>query len=62
MMMYYLGEKYNGQYIKTKVTENLDKNALKKAIKTDMALAEALESMTVKSITEYVVVTDVEKS
>lgn len=56
----YLKEKYNGQYITTKVTEALDKNALKKAIKTDMSLAEALHSMTVKSITEYVVVTDVE--
>lgn len=56
----YLKKEYNGQYIRTKVTEALDKNALKKAIKTDEVLAKALESMTVKTVSEYVVVTDVE--
>ena len=56
----YLKTNYNSQYIKTKITESLDKNALKKAIKTDSVLAEALQSMTVKSVTEYIVVTDTE--
>lgn len=56
----YLKNNYASQYIKTKITESLDKNALKKAIKTDTKLSEALESMTVKSSTEYVVVTDSE--
>ncbi len=50
----------NGQFIKTKVTESLDKNALKKALKKDENLAKHLEAMTVKNITEYVVVTDFE--
>lgn len=56
----YLKTNYNSQYIKTKITESLDKNALKKAIKTDSVLAAALQSMTVKSVTEYIVVTDTE--
>lgn len=56
----YLKDKYNGQYIRSKLTEALDKNALKKAIKTDKELAASLESMTVKSVTEYVVVADAE--
>lgn len=51
--------KNNGytQYIKTKTTESLDKTPLKKAIKNDATLAQALESMTVKTVTEYAVVT-----
>ena len=56
----YLKEKYAGKHIKTKITENLDKNSLKKAIKTDTELAEALEAMLVKTSTEYVVVTTAE--
>lgn len=43
--------------IKIKTTESLDKVALKKALKTDSELAEKLEAMTVRSTTEYVVVT-----
>lgn len=43
--------------IKVKVTESLDKVALKKAIKADASLSESLDSMMIKSITEYVVVT-----
>lgn len=54
----YLKENYNGQYIKVKTTESLDKNPLKAAIKADSVLAKALEDMTVKTVTEYVVVTD----
>ena len=60
-VLQYLKEKYNGQYIKTKISEALDKNALKKAIKADVTLASALEAMTVKTKTEYVVVTTSEK-
>jgi len=56
----YLKNSYDGQCVKVKVTESLDKNALKKALKNDMKLSEALDSMTVKTITEYVVVTDSE--
>ena len=52
-------EKYDGKYIKTKITESLDKTNLKKAIKTDAALAKALEDMTVTNVTEYVVVQDI---
>lgn len=60
-VLQYLKENYNGQYIKTKISEALDKNALKKAIKADVTLASALEAMTVKTKTEYVVVTTSEK-
>ena len=59
-VMLYLKEKYQSNYIKTKITESIDKNALKKALKADTILAEALDSMTIKTATEYVVVTDVE--
>ena len=55
----YLKENYDGKYIKTKITESLDKTNLKKAIKTDAALAKALEDMTVTNVTEYVVVQDI---
>ena len=54
--------KANGysSFVKSKVTESLDKNPLKKAIKADPKLAEALAGMTVRSTTEWVVVTDEE--
>ena len=55
----YLKENYDGKYIKTKITESLDKTNLKKAIKTDTVLAKALEDMTTTSVTEYVVVQDI---
>ena len=55
----YLKENYGGKYIKTKITESLDKTNLKKAIKTDTVLAKALEDMTVTNVTEYVVVQDI---
>ena len=53
----YLKANNRSDLIKVKVTESLDKVALKKALKTDAALSESLEAMTVHSITEYVVVT-----
>ena len=55
----YLKENYGGKYIKTKITESLDKTNLKKAIKTDAVLAKALEDMTATNVTEYVVVQDI---
>lgn len=56
----YLKENNYNDLITTKTTESLNKNALKKALKTDTGLNEALESMTIKSLTEWVVVTDSE--
>ena len=38
--------------ITTKTTESLNKNNLKKALKTDEELKKALESMTIKTLTE----------
>ena len=46
--------------IKVKTTESLDKVNLKKAIKADVSLSESLDSMTIRSTTEYVVVTSSE--
>lgn len=48
----YLKENNYNDLITTKTTESLNKNALKKALKTDTSLNEALESMTIKSLTE----------
>ena len=45
---------------KTKVTEALDKTAIKKELKTNEALKEALSQYIVEKLTEYVVVTDAE--
>ena len=56
----WLKEHNYSQYIRTKTTESLDKTPLKKAIKTDTILAEGLESMTVKTKTEFTVVTSKE--
>lgn len=56
----YLKENNYNDLITTKTTESLNKNALKKALKTDTSLNEALEGMTIKSLTEWVVVTDSE--
>lgn len=56
----YLKDHNYNDLITVKTTESLNKNNLKKALKTDNVLAEALESMTVKKLTEWVVVTDKE--
>ena len=56
----YLKQNNYNDLITVKTTESLNKNALKKALKTDNNLNKALEDMTVKSITEWVVVTDSE--
>jgi hypothetical protein len=45
---------------KTKVTEVLDKNAIKKELKTNTVLKEALAQYIVDKVTEYVTVTDAE--
>ncbi len=54
----YLKENNYNDLITVKTTESLNKNNLKKALKTNQELNKALESMTVKTITEWVVVTD----
>ena len=59
VLKYLKDNKYN-DLITTKTTDALNKNNLKKALKTDETLSKALESMTVKTITEWVVVTDKE--
>lgn len=53
----YLKENNYTTLINTKTTESLNKNALKKALKTDLDLSKALEKLTIKIVTEYVVVT-----
>ena len=53
----YLKANNRSDLIKVKVTESLDKVALKKALKADTVLAEDLDAMTIRSVTEYVVVT-----
>lgn len=45
------------QYIKTKVTESLDKNALKKALKENETLKTLVNEFIKESVTRYVVVT-----
>ena len=56
----YLKENNYNEYVKTKITESLDKRPLSKALKTDEKLAAALEAMTIKTTLEYVVVTNAE--
>ena len=53
----YLKENNYNDLITTKTTESLNKNALKKALKTDLNLSKALEDLTVTNLTEWVVVT-----
>ena len=48
----YLKQNNYNDLITTKTTEALNKNALKKALKTDNTLNEVLENMTIKSLTE----------
>lgn len=48
------------EFVKVKTTESIDKTSLKKELKTNRALADALNSYIVKSVTEWVVVTDEE--
>ena len=56
----YLKENNYTTLISSKTTESLNKNALKKALKEDNKLSEALKDLTTTSITEWVVVTDKE--
>lgn len=55
-----LKSNFEGQYIRTKVTEALDKNALKKAIKSNETLQSALAPYIVNGTTENVIVTTLE--
>ena len=48
---------YDGKYVKTKITESIDKNALKKALKDDAELKVNLEPFMLDGVTEYIVVT-----
>lgn len=56
----YLKENYNGNYIRTKVQESIDKRPLSKALKADETLKSALDSMIEEKVTEFVVVTTLE--
>ena len=56
----YLKENGYSKFVKVKTTESLDKNPLKKELKLNESLAKALEGYTVKTLTEYVVVTNAE--
>lgn len=53
----WLKQHLNGTYIKTKVTESLDKVAFKKGLKTNVELAEGVKDYIGASVTDYVVVT-----
>ena len=53
----YLKQNNYNDLITIKTTESLNKNALKKALKTDENLSKALNDLTVTNITEWVVVT-----
>lgn len=59
-VMNYLKEHGYERFIRTKVTESLDKLPLKKELKVNNTLAEALNNFTVKNSSEYVVVTTAE--
>lgn len=52
-----LKTQFDNKYVKTKVTESLDKNALKKALKVDAELNELLAPYILNGTTDYVVVT-----
>ena len=52
-----LKSSYDGNYIKTKVTESLDKNALKKAMKSNDTLNADISPFIINGVTQYVVVT-----
>lgn len=52
-----LKSSYDGKYVKTKITESIDKNALKKALKDDAELKVNLAPFVLEGVTEYVVVT-----
>lgn len=56
----YLKENGFSKLFKTKVTESLDKNAIKKELKTNNSLQEALSKYIVEKLSEYVTVTDTE--
>jgi len=54
----WLKENFNGKLVKTKITESLEKNPLKKELKTNQKLIEGLKPFIVNSVTDYVVVTN----
>lgn len=56
----WLKENLNGQFIKSKTTESLDKNPFKKELKTNTILTEGVKDYITPTVTEYIVVTDEE--
>jgi phage host-nuclease inhibitor protein Gam len=56
----YLKENGYSSLITIKTTESLNKNAIKKELKTNSLLNEALSSHTTEKVTEYITVTDAE--
>ena len=56
-VMALLKSQHEGKYIKSKLTESLDKNALKKALKSDEKLSTDLAPFILNGTTDYVVVT-----
>lgn len=59
-MLNYLKDNNYKNLITVKTTESINKNALKKELKTNENLQKALDNLTIKSITDYVVVTSKE--
>ena len=55
-----LKNRYDGNYLNVKVSESIDKRALKKAIKENLELSSDLNALTEDKITEYLIVTTVE--
>ena len=56
----FLRQNYNGKFVKSKVTESLDKVPLKKELKINEKLAEDLKPYIENSTVPYIVVTDQE--
>lgn len=61
VLNYLKDNKYTSLY-KVKTTESIDKNALKKELKTNTKLKEGLDKFIVTNLTEWVVVTDKENN
>ena len=55
-----LKNRYAGNYLNVKISESIDKRALKKAIKENLELSSDLNALTEDKITEYLIVTTVE--
>ena len=56
----WLKEILDGQFVKIKATESLDKNPFKKELKTNSILTEGVKDYITPTVTEYIIVTDEE--